>query len=138
MIVVFNLIFMFCINIANGELPRVCVLFMYYLLCMSVCLSVCLSVCVYNDYTSCSAKHTVPLLHRLKPLDIEFMKQLHELVNIVPVIAKADTLTPTEVQTLKKRVSYFVCVRFLFALKLKLLTYSNHHFPKICITQRQI
>ena len=33
------------------------------------------------------------------------MKQLHELVNIVPVIAKADTLTPSEVQTLKKRVS---------------------------------
>jgi len=50
--------------------------------------------------------HVVP--HRLKPLDIEFMKQLHELVNIVPVIAKADTLTPSEVQTLKKRVRHIV------------------------------
>lgn len=48
------------------------------------------------------------LVHRLKPLDIEFMKQLHELVNIVPVIAKADTLTPNEVHTLKRRVSNFM------------------------------
>lgn len=42
---------------------------------------------------------------RLKPLDIEFMKQLHNKVNIVPVIAKADCLTKKEVQRLKTRVS---------------------------------
>lgn len=41
---------------------------------------------------------------RLKPLDIEFMKQLHNKVNIVPVIAKADCLTKKEVQRLKTRV----------------------------------
>ena len=41
---------------------------------------------------------------RLKPLDIEFMKQLHNLVNIIPVIAKADTLTPREVKALKIKV----------------------------------
>lgn len=41
---------------------------------------------------------------RLKPLDIEFMKQLHNKVNIVPVIAKADVLTKREVLRLKKRV----------------------------------
>ncbi|KAF9408042.1 hypothetical protein HW555_012133 [Spodoptera exigua] len=40
----------------------------------------------------------------LKPLDIEFMKQLHNKVNIVPVIAKADCLTKKEVQRLKTRV----------------------------------
>lgn len=40
----------------------------------------------------------------LKPLDIEFMKQLHHLVNIIPVIAKSDTLTPTELRKLKLRV----------------------------------
>eukprot|EP00731_Ephydatia_muelleri_P023638 Em0015g1221a len=45
-----------------------------------------------------------PCGHGLKPLDIAFMKQLHHLVNIVPVIAKADTLTPTEVRTLKTRI----------------------------------
>jgi hypothetical protein len=42
---------------------------------------------------------------RLKPLDIEFMKRLHEKVNIIPLIAKADTLTPEECQQFKKQVS---------------------------------
>lgn len=42
--------------------------------------------------------------YRLKPLDIEFMKQLHNKVNIVPVIAKADVLTKKEMQRLKKKV----------------------------------
>ncbi len=46
--------------------------------------------------------HTLP--RRLKPLDIEFMKQLHHLVNIIPVIAKADTLTAPELKKLKLRV----------------------------------
>lgn len=41
---------------------------------------------------------------RLKPLDIEFMKQLHNKVNIVPVIAKADVLTKKEVQKLKTKI----------------------------------
>lgn len=46
-----------------------------------------------------------PFGHGLKPLDIEFMKQLHNKVNIVPVIAKADVLTRKEMQKLKKTVS---------------------------------
>lgn len=43
-------------------------------------------------------------MHRLKPLDIEFMKKLHSKVNIVPVIAKADCLTKKEIQRLKCRI----------------------------------
>lgn len=43
-------------------------------------------------------------MKRLKPLDIEFMKQLHNKVNIVPVIAKADVLTKKEMLAKKKRV----------------------------------
>ena len=42
---------------------------------------------------------------RLRPIDVKFMKELHELVNIIPVIAKADTLTPNELRSLKQRVS---------------------------------
>lgn len=38
----------------------------------------------------------------LRPLDVEFMKALHEKVNIVPILAKADTLTPNEVK--KKKI----------------------------------
>nr|XP_055118911.1 septin-7-like isoform X1 [Symphalangus syndactylus] len=41
--------------------------------------------------------------HGLTPLDIEFMKCLHEKVNIIPLIAKADTLTPEECQQFKKQ-----------------------------------
>lgn len=44
------------------------------------------------------------LVGRLKPLDVEFMKALHGKVNIVPVIAKADTLTLKERERLKRRV----------------------------------
>ncbi|CAB1322104.1 unnamed protein product, partial [Coregonus sp. 'balchen'] len=41
--------------------------------------------------------------HGLKPLDVEFMKAIHSKVNIVPVIAKADTLTLKERDRLKRR-----------------------------------
>lgn len=44
---------------------------------------------------------------RLRPLDIAFMKAVHHKVNIVPVIAKADTLTKKEVLNQKKKVNIF-------------------------------
>ncbi len=47
----------------------------------------------------------VDIPFRLKFLDIEFMKQLHDRVNIIPVIAKADTMTPEELTSFKQRVS---------------------------------
>jgi len=40
----------------------------------------------------------------LKPLDIEAMKNLGEVANLVPVIGKSDSLTPEERQDFKKRV----------------------------------
>lgn len=45
-----------------------------------------------------------PSGHGLKPLDIEFMQRLHDKVNIIPVIAKSDTLTPEEIQQFKKQI----------------------------------
>lgn len=45
------------------------------------------------------------ILCRLKPLDVEFMKRLHDKVNIIPMVAKADTLTPDECREFKKTVS---------------------------------
>ena len=42
--------------------------------------------------------------HGLKQLDIDFMKQLHRKVNIVPIIAKADTFSPEECQTFKHKI----------------------------------
>ena len=45
-----------------------------------------------------------PFCSSLRPLDIEFMKRLSKVVNIVPVIAKADTLTLEERVYFKQRV----------------------------------
>ncbi|KAK3307065.1 Septin-domain-containing protein [Chaetomium strumarium] len=45
-----------------------------------------------------------PTGHSLKPLDIEVMKRLHTKVNLIPVIAKADTLTDEEVAAFKARI----------------------------------
>ncbi|XP_005998599.1 septin-9 isoform X2 [Latimeria chalumnae] len=45
-----------------------------------------------------------PTGHSLRPLDIEFMRRLSKVVNVVPVIAKADTLTLEERDYFKQRV----------------------------------
>eukprot|EP00058_Branchiostoma_floridae_P019575 XP_002605065.1 hypothetical protein BRAFLDRAFT_124137 [Branchiostoma floridae] len=44
-----------------------------------------------------------PTGHSCRPLDLEFMKRLDKVVNIVPIIAKADTLTLEERYAFKKR-----------------------------------
>lgn len=46
-----------------------------------------------------------PTGHSLKPLDVEVMRKLHTKVNLIPVIAKADTLTDDEINAFKQRVS---------------------------------
>ncbi|KAK2006348.1 septin [Colletotrichum eremochloae] len=45
-----------------------------------------------------------PTGHSLKPLDIEVMRRLHTKVNLIPVIAKADTLTDEEIANFKARI----------------------------------
>jgi cell division control protein 11 len=45
-----------------------------------------------------------PTGHALKEADIQFMKKLATRVNVIPVIAKADTLTPSETVAFKKRI----------------------------------
>ena len=45
-----------------------------------------------------------PTGHTLKSLDIEFMLRIHRHVNIIPVIGKADTLTPEELIDFKKKI----------------------------------
>lgn len=53
----------------------------------------------------CCLYFVAPSGHGLKPLDVEFMQRLHDKVNIIPVIAKADTMTPDECAHFKKQVS---------------------------------
>lgn len=59
---------------------------------------------IVDNRVHCCFYFISPYGHGLKPLDIEFMRQLHHKVNIVPVIAKADILTKKEVMQIKKKV----------------------------------
>ncbi|XP_069761565.1 uncharacterized protein [Narcine bancroftii] len=52
----------------------------------------------------CCVYFVPPTGHWLRPLDIEFMNRLSKIVNIVPVIAKADTLTLDERRDFKQRI----------------------------------
>jgi len=45
-----------------------------------------------------------PTGHSLKQIDIEFMRRLHTKVNLIPIIAKADTLTDEEIVDFKARI----------------------------------
>ncbi|KAG7156977.1 Septin-2-like 2 [Homarus americanus] len=58
---------------------------------------------IVDNRVHCCFYFINPAGHGLKPLDIQFMKQLHNKVNIVPVLAKADTLTKQEVSKLKRK-----------------------------------
>lgn len=70
-------------------------------------------VCVLAEIVDCFSnavifKHEVWVNikhYSLKPLDIEVMKQLHEKVNIIPLISKADSMTVEECKNFKKIVS---------------------------------
>ncbi|KAG0252435.1 hypothetical protein BG011_006988 [Mortierella polycephala] len=62
-----------------------------------------------------------PTGHTLKPLDIEVMKRLGTRVNLIPVIAKADTMTPTDLHKFKKRILEVIAAQdircYTFALE---------------------
>lgn len=45
-----------------------------------------------------------PTGHSLRPIDLEFMRHLHDKVNLILVIAKSDTLTDEEIVTFKQRI----------------------------------
>ncbi|KAG6911796.1 hypothetical protein DXG01_000043 [Tephrocybe rancida] len=45
-----------------------------------------------------------PTGHSLREMDIELMRRLSPRVNVIPVIGKADSLTPSELRGFKKRI----------------------------------
>jgi len=59
---------------------------------------------IKDNRVHCCLYFIPPFGHGLRQIDIHFMRRLHEKVNIVPVIAKADTLTPKEIRILKAKV----------------------------------
>ncbi|KAI9771899.1 MAG: hypothetical protein M1840_001669 [Geoglossum simile] len=44
------------------------------------------------------------ILHRIKPVDLEYIKRLSTLTNVIPIIAKADTLEAAEIKSLKASI----------------------------------
>ncbi|XP_074547189.1 septin 5b [Halichoeres trimaculatus] len=59
---------------------------------------------IQDNRVHCCLYFIPPFGHGLRPVDIEFMKVLQDKVNVVPLISKADCLTPTEIKKLKERL----------------------------------
>ncbi|KAI5719656.1 hypothetical protein M8J76_013022 [Diaphorina citri] len=59
---------------------------------------------IVDNRVHCCLYFIPPYGHGLRQIDIETMRRLHHKVNIVPLIAKADTLTSAEVKKLKKKL----------------------------------
>ncbi|XP_023237585.1 septin-7-like [Centruroides sculpturatus] len=59
-------------------------------------------VIVPDNRVHCCLYFISPCGNGLRPLDVEVMKNLHDKVNIIPLIAKADSFTPEECAAFKK------------------------------------
>jgi septin family protein len=59
-----------------------------------------------HRYKYIPCNHHLTQKKSLKPLDIEIMKRLGSRVNLIPIIAKADTLTPKNLRQFKENVIY--------------------------------
>ncbi|TDG43426.1 hypothetical protein AWZ03_010150 [Drosophila navojoa] len=59
---------------------------------------------ISDNRVHCCLYFIAPSGHGLLPLDIACMQSLSDKVNLVPVIAKADTMTPDEVHLFKKQI----------------------------------
>ncbi|XP_061155081.1 septin-5-like isoform X1 [Syngnathus typhle] len=59
---------------------------------------------IQDNRVHCCLYFIPPYGHGLRPLDVECMRALHEKVNIVPVLAKADSLTRAEVYKKKIKI----------------------------------
>ncbi|XP_033747625.1 septin-2-like isoform X1 [Pecten maximus] len=59
---------------------------------------------IQDTRVHCCLYFISPYGHGLKPVDIAVMKRLHTKVNIVPLLAKSDILTPKEVKRLKAKI----------------------------------
>ncbi|XP_023824694.1 septin-4-like [Salvelinus sp. IW2-2015] len=59
---------------------------------------------IQDNRVHCCLYFISPFGHGLRPLDVEFMRALQDKVNIIPVVAKSDSLTYDEVKKKKSRI----------------------------------
>ncbi|XP_020740352.1 septin-1 isoform X2 [Odocoileus virginianus] len=59
---------------------------------------------IQDSRVHCCLYFISPFGRGLRPLDVAFLRAVHEKVNIIPVIGKADALMPKETQALKQKI----------------------------------
>uniref|UniRef100_A0A3Q2Q3L3 Septin n=1 Tax=Fundulus heteroclitus TaxID=8078 RepID=A0A3Q2Q3L3_FUNHE len=59
---------------------------------------------IKDNRVHCLLYFISPFGHGLRPIDVECMKALHEKVNIIPLLAKADSLTHAEAYSKKSKI----------------------------------
>lgn len=59
---------------------------------------------IQDSRVHCCLYFISPFGRGLRPLDVAFLRAVHEKVNIIPVIGKADALMPRETQALKQKI----------------------------------
>lgn len=80
---------------------------------------------VIDNRVHCCLYLIAPTGHGLKPLDVEFMQRICDKVNIIPIIAKVDTMTPREIQLFKEQVRMKSDNSHFFNLRIVLLGYID-------------
>ncbi|XP_033091734.1 septin-12 isoform X3 [Trachypithecus francoisi] len=71
----------------------------------------------------CCVYFVPPTGHCLRPLDIEFLQRLCQTVNVVPVIARADSLTMEEREAFRRRIQQ------------NLRTHCINVYPQMCFDE---
>lgn len=61
------------------------------------------------------------ILFSLRPVDVEFMLNIHEKVNVIPIISKADMLTEKEKLRIKQRINASIKENGLKVFKIKII-----------------
>ncbi|KAH0514999.1 Septin-1 [Microtus ochrogaster] len=59
---------------------------------------------IQDSRVHCCLYFISPFGRGLRPLDVAFLRAVHEKVNVIPVIGKADALMPRETQVLKQKI----------------------------------
>lgn len=74
---------------------------LYYILSRLLVMRKVLYLCYIYIFTN-----QIPQKKSLREIDIELMRRLSPRVNVIPVVGRADSLTPQELKDFKRRVSF--------------------------------
>lgn len=82
----------------------------------------------------CILYFLTPNGHGLREVDVTFIRKLGSRANVLPVIAKSDSLTPRELIDFKKKV-----IRFILRTRFrKIYKFTNFHSSTFQFTKRKM